>query len=87
MAARADLTEPADLYGLPIERFTEERNTLARELRREARRDEAAFVSKLRKPSLAAWAVNQLVRSQRSEISALYESGDALQRALGLRRG
>ena len=73
--------EPRDLYGMPLERFTEERNALAGELRREARRDEAAFVSKLRKPSLAAWAVNQLVRSQRSEISVLYESGDALQRA------
>ena len=52
------------LYGLPLERFTEERNALAKRLREEGQRDEAATVSKLRKPSVAAWAVNQIVRTQ-----------------------
>lgn len=73
--------ELRDLYGLPLERFTEERNELAKELRREGRREEAAKVSKLRKPSAAAWAVNQLVRTQRREVEALFEAGDALQKA------
>jgi hypothetical protein len=70
-----------DLYGLPLDRFTEERNTRAKELRREGRSDEAAELAKLRKPSVAAWAVNQLVRTQRAEIAALFDAGDALRQA------
>jgi hypothetical protein len=73
--------DPHDLYGLPLERFTEERNALAKALRREGRRDEAAEVSKLRKPSVAAWAVNQLVRTQRREMEALLDAGNTLQKA------
>ena len=69
-------TDPDDLYGLPLDRFTDERNALAKRLRQEGRRDEAAGVSKLRKPSLAAWAVNQLVRTQKREVSGLFKAGD-----------
>jgi chromosome segregation ATPase len=72
--------EPADLYGLPLERFTEERNALARQLRQAGRRDEGESVARLRKPSLAAWAVNQLVRTQRRELDALFRAGDELQK-------
>jgi hypothetical protein len=72
--------EPSDLYGLPLERFTAERNALVRQLRRDGRRDQAAEVSKLRKPSVAAWAVNQLVRTQPRDLKALYDSGDALRK-------
>jgi hypothetical protein len=73
--------DPRDLYGLPLERFTAERNGLAKSLRQEGQRDEAARVSKLRKPSVAAWAVNQLVRTQGRMIDALFDAGDALQKA------
>ena len=73
--------EPEDLYGLPLERFTDERNALAKERRNDGRRDEAEEVSKLRKPSIAAWAVNQLVRTQRRDIAALCDAGDALREA------
>ena len=73
--------DPGDLYGLPLEEFTEQRNALAKALRSEGRRDEAAAVSKMRKPSAAAWAVNQLVRTQSREVGALFEAGDALQKA------
>jgi hypothetical protein len=72
--------EPHDLYGLPLEQFTEQRNALAKELRRDKRRDEAQDVSQLRKPSVAAWAVNQLVRTQRAEVAALFKAGDALEK-------
>jgi len=75
------MMEPGDLYGLPLERFTDERNALARELRRAGRADEASEVAGLRKPSLAAWAVNQLVRTQRRQVAALFKAGDALQDA------
>ena len=73
--------ESRELYGLPLERFTQERNALAKALRKEGRRDEAAEVSALRKPSVAAWAVNQLVRTQRQAVATLFEAGDALREA------
>ena len=73
--------DPHDLYGLPLERFVPERSDLAKALRSEGRRSEAAEVAKLPKPSRAAWAVNQLVRTQRRAVSSLFEAGDALQRA------
>jgi len=73
--------DPQVLYGIPLERFTPERNALAKQLRSEGRREEAARVAKLRKPSLAAWAVNQLVRTQKREIDALFAAGDALREA------
>ncbi len=70
--------EPDDLYGLPLDRFIAERGALARSLRSDGRRDEAAEVAALRKPSVAAWAVNQLVRTQKRAVSALFKHGDAL---------
>jgi hypothetical protein len=70
-----------DLYGLPLERFTVERNALAKALRSKGQRDEAARVTGMAKPSVAAWAVNQLVRTQRRDVKALFDAGDALQRA------
>lgn len=73
--------DPHDLYGLPLERFVPERTALARTLREEGQREEATTVGKLTKPSIAAWAVNQLVRTQRRAISDLFEAGDALQEA------
>jgi hypothetical protein len=70
-----------ELYGLPFDEFVPARNALARELRKANKRDEAAEVSALRKPSVAAWAVDQLVRTQRKAISELFDAGDALRAA------
>jgi hypothetical protein len=67
-----------DLYGLPLDSFIPERATLVRALRSAGEREQAATVAALRKPSVAAWAVNQLVRSQRGEVEALLRAGDAL---------
>lgn len=68
-----------DLYGLPLERFVPERTALARELRRRGERDEAKLVASLGKPSVAAWAVNQLVRTQGRAVAGLFKAGDAVQ--------
>ncbi|MFZ0087895.1 MAG: hypothetical protein WAL63_00205, partial [Solirubrobacteraceae bacterium] len=70
-----------DLYGAPLERFVTERTALVRELRGAGRRDEANEVGGLRKPSIAAWAVNQLVRTQERALSRLFTAGDALRDA------
>ncbi len=69
------------LYGLPLERFVPERAALAKSLRAERRREEAGEVAKLRKPSVAAWAVNQLVRTQGRAIAELFDAGDGLVQA------
>jgi hypothetical protein len=69
------------LYGLPREQFTKSRNELARELRSEDAREAADEVQALQKPSPAAWAVNQLVRTQQKDTRALLEAGDRLRKA------
>ena len=73
---------PADeidaLYGLPLDEFTNARNELARALRTEGRRDEADEVAALRKPSLAAWVVNQLARDRGDEVRALVDAAKAI---------
>ncbi|HJS93873.1 MAG TPA: hypothetical protein VJ741_06390, partial [Solirubrobacteraceae bacterium] len=75
------MPDAGELYGLPLDRFVPERTALARELRSAGRREEAGEVAALRKPSVAAWAVNQLVRTQRKGIDELFEAGDALRSA------
>jgi hypothetical protein len=71
----------ADLYGLPLDQFVVQRTALARELRSAGDRDQAAQVTALRKPSVAAWAVNQLVRTQREAVDVLVRAGDGLRDA------
>src|SRR5919201_1586357 len=67
-----------ELYGLPLDEFTPRRDELAKELRTAGKRDEAAWVKALRKPSAAAWLVNQLARTQRSDAGRVLDSSDAL---------
>ncbi len=73
--------EADDLYGLALDEFVSERAALAKALRADKRRDEAAEVAALRKPSIAAWAVNQLVRTQHDAVQALFHAGDGLRGA------
>ena len=73
--------DPDDLYGLALDRFVRERDLLAKSLRKDRRRDEAAAVAARRKPSVAAWAVNQLVRTQRPAVQELFRAGDELREA------
>ncbi|MDX6677976.1 MAG: hypothetical protein QOE31_2028 [Solirubrobacteraceae bacterium] len=70
-----------DLYGLPFDQFVAERGALAKALRQAGERERASEVAALRKPSVAAWAVNQLVRTQRDAVAELYAAGDALRDA------
>src|SRR6201991_3922228 len=67
-----------DLYGLALDAFVPERDALAKRLRAEKKRDEADAIKALRKPSVAAWAVNQAVRTQPKAARALWKAGDAL---------
>jgi hypothetical protein len=67
-----------ELYGLPLDRFVPERAALAKQQRAAGDRTGATEVAALRKPSVAAWAVNQLVRTQPRAIKELFAAGDAL---------
>jgi hypothetical protein len=66
------------LYAGAFEDFVPARDALVRELRTARRRDDAAAVKRLAKPSRAAWAVNRLVRSHPDEVAALVEAGETL---------
>jgi hypothetical protein len=66
------------LYGLSLDAFVAERDALAKALRADGKRDEAAAIKKLAKPTVAAWAVNQAVRTQKKAARDLWKAGDAL---------
>lgn len=69
------------LYGLPLAEFTRARDGLARELRKGGEREAADEVKALAKPSLAAWAVNQLARKEPMQMRALTTAGERLRKA------
>ena len=71
----------AELYGLDPKDFVPGRNELAKRLRNAGDRQLAAEVAKLRRPSPAAWAVNQLARRHRDELEELVRLGEALRAA------
>ena len=73
-----DAVDSDQLYGLPLDQFVAQRAALVKTLRADGDREQAAEVAALRKPSVAAWAVNQLVRTQRRAVDDLFAAGDAL---------
>jgi hypothetical protein len=79
MAPEDDLASDVDaLYALPLDEFTTARNTLARRLRADGRRDEAEDVAALRKPLVSAWAVNRVVRERPADVRALLDAAGAI---------
>ena len=70
-----------ELYSLPIEEFVRRRDELARALRAEGERELAEETKRLRKPSVAAWTVNQLARREQKAVSELLEAGKRLRNA------
>jgi hypothetical protein len=67
-----------DLYGLPAEDFTAARDVLAKALRAEGDKAAAANVKALRRPTVAAWAVNQIARDRPELVDAVAEAGARL---------
>lgn len=71
-----DLIDEADeLYALPLDDFTGARNALEKSLRKDGRRDEAGLVKALRKPTVPAWALNQVARRQPKDLQKLIAAG------------
>lgn len=74
----ADLLAAADrLYAEPVADFTASRDRAAKQAGKEA----GAAIKALRKPSVAAWAVNLLVRREAEQIDQVLELAVALRSA------
>jgi hypothetical protein len=69
------------LFGLPLDAFVGARDEAARALRRCGDTGAAERVGALRKPSVSAWAVNQLARRHPDRLGRLLESGERLRAA------
>jgi hypothetical protein len=69
------------LYGLPLAEFTRARDELARELRKGGDAEAADEAKALAKPSISAWAVNQLARHERMQVRSLLTAGEHLRSA------
>ena len=69
---RGNLEDDVDaLFKLPLAEFTGARNDLAARLKREGRANDSNFVKALAKPSISAWAVNQLHWNHREAFERL----------------
>jgi hypothetical protein len=76
------LDEATDhLYAVDLDAFVPERTRLARELRDAGDRAAAERVAKLKKPTVAAWALNQLARGRRRDVDLLLDAGHRLRQA------
>ena len=69
------------LFRLPVAEFTAARNTLAAQLKKGGRRDESDRVKALAKPSITAWAVNQLYWQHREAFDRLIATGQRFRQA------
>ena len=79
--AEADLLTIADeLYGLTLPDFTPARDARAKELKG-ADKELSAQVKALKKPSVAAWVVNVLVRHETEQVDQVLAVGVALREA------
>ncbi|MEJ1105730.1 MULTISPECIES: hypothetical protein [unclassified Kribbella] len=73
-----DVDAVVELYGVPPDQFTTARNRLATALKEAGDINGSAAVKALRKPTMAAWLANHLVRVAPDQIAELTEFGDEL---------
>jgi hypothetical protein len=74
-ASQSDLDQ---IFQAPLDQFTATRDRLTRELRRQGKREAAAELGRVRKPSLSAWALNQLQRRHPKRVAELLAAGSRL---------
>lgn len=67
-----------ELFALPPSEFTAARNALVKQLRADKRREEADALKALKRPSVPAWAVNQVARAEPDGIERLIAAGAAV---------
>lgn len=69
------------LYDAPVAAFVAARDDLVRRLRADGHTEDAAAVKALRRPTLAAWAVNQVIRHDPETWDRLTTAGEQARRA------
>jgi len=81
--AESELVEQAadELYGLPPGEFTRARDARAKEARADGDREAAEAIKSLRRPTVVAWALNQLSRRRSKELDRLLKAGEELRAA------
>ncbi len=80
--AGKDLEDDVDaLFRVALTEFTGARNTLASQLKKAGRGDEANRVKALAKPSISAWAVNQIYWQHRADFEQLIATGKRFRQA------
>src|ERR1700694_3341991 len=85
---RGKLEDNVDaLFRLPLAEFIAARKTLAARLKQVGRGNEADRVKALVKPSISAWAVNQLYWKHREAFDRLIASGEQFHKAQTSRLG
>ena len=72
-----------ELYGIAPEEFTAARNARVTEAKSTGEAELAEVLRGLRKPTVGAWLLNQLVRRHRDEVGRLFELGARLRAAQG----
>ena len=75
------------LFRLPVAEFTSARNALAAQLKQKGRQNEADRVKMLGKPSISAWAVNQLYWHHREAFDQLITTAKGFRTGRTPRRG
>jgi len=76
------VADPVDeLFLLPLREFTAARDRLAAQLVAAKQRDRARVVKALRRPTVAAWVVNQLAHRHAAAVRRLLDAGAVLRRA------
>lgn len=69
------------LYELEPGEFVAARDRLAKQLKDAGNREDSVAVKKLRRPSVVAWALNQVARTHAGEVAELLEAGAAVREA------
>jgi hypothetical protein len=67
-----------ELYGVELDEFISTRRRLAKELKDAGDKETSAVLAAARKPTVAAWVLNQLARQERKQIDLLLDAGHRL---------
>ena len=81
MATDPLLSIAEELYSLPPAEFTGTRNQWAKQSRTDGDAELAKRVTELKKPSVAAWVVNMMMRHQGEQMTQVLELGASLRQA------
>ena len=80
--AKRKLKDDVDeLFKLPLAEFIGARNALAAQLKKSGQANDANLVKTLAKPSVSAWAVNQLYWNHRAAFDRLFAAGERFRQA------